>query len=74
LKKLTGKARNVKEFLEELEKNKSKKPDQVREGLEMYVELWKKAIGNGVVPEADDLEVALAKVEGIGGLYKAAEG
>jgi hypothetical protein len=35
--------------------------------------LWKKAISNGVVGASDDINDALAKIEGRGGLYSAAE-
>jgi hypothetical protein len=65
--------KRLSEYLAELERNKDEKPDQVREGIEIYLELWKKAVGNGVVLPSDDIGAALAKVEGKGGLYKAAE-
>ncbi len=71
---MPAKAKSVKEYLGDLEKNKSEKPDHVKEGLEMYVDLWKKAISNGVVSEDDGLDAALVKIEGRGGLYQAAEG
>ena len=66
--------RNVKEYLDELERSKDDRPEQVKEGLESYIDLWKKAIENGVVSPDDDVESALEKVEEKGGLYAAAEG
>ncbi len=38
----------------------------------MYIDLWKKAIEHGVVGEGDKVDEALAKIESVGGLYKAA--
>jgi len=67
-------AKNVGQYLAELENTKKDREDQVKEGLEVYIDLWKKAIENGVVLESDRVEDALDKLEGKGGLYKAAEG
>lgn len=66
--------RQVRDYLEELEKSKGERDPQVKEGLEIYVELWKKAIERGVVKETDGVDDALVKLERAGGLYKAAEG
>lgn len=66
--------RRVREYLEELEASKAGREAQVKEGLEIYVDLWKKLIENGTVSEADDVDAALIKIEAKGGLYKAAEG
>ncbi len=65
--------KNVREYLAELEKTKNDREEQVKEGLEIYVDLWKKTIENGVVRESDPVEDALEKIEAKGGLYKAAE-
>jgi hypothetical protein len=65
--------KNVGEYLAELEKTKNDREQQVKEGLEIYVELWRKTIENGVVRESDLVEDALEKIEVKGGLYKAAE-
>jgi len=46
----------------------------VKEGLEVYLDLWKKAVANGVVTEEDDVESALEKIEMKGGLYASADG
>lgn len=69
----TGAVRSLKEYLDELDRSKSEREDQVREGLEIYVELWRKAIQRKVVSEEDTVEAALEKVEERGGLYKVAE-
>jgi len=67
-----ARARTLEEYLEELEGKKSDKPEQVQEGMKIYVELWRKAVERGVVALSDDLGVALEEVEALGGLYKAA--
>jgi hypothetical protein len=67
-----SKVRNVKDYLAELEKTKGGRPEQVREGLEIYIDLWKRALGRGVVSEADTVDEALVKIDAEGGLYKAA--
>jgi hypothetical protein len=56
-----------------LEGTKNDRPQQVKEGLEIYVDLWKKAIQRGVVSESDTVSEALAKLEKRGGLYTATE-
>jgi hypothetical protein len=66
--------KNVGEYLAELEKTKYDREEQVKHGLEIYIDLWKKTIENGVVRESDPVEEALEKIEVKGGLYKAAEG
>jgi hypothetical protein len=63
---------SVRDYLRQLERTKSGKDEQVREGLETFIGLWEKAIENGVVSEADSVEAALAKLEKKGGLYRAA--
>jgi hypothetical protein len=69
---MVAKARTVSGYLDELERNKKDKPDQVREALDIYVALWKRAIENGVVGPSDEMDLALAKIEKGGGLYKSA--
>ena len=64
--------KNVKEYLSELERSKGDRTEQVKEGLEMYIDLWKKAIERGVVGEGDKVDEALVKIDRAGGLYKAA--
>jgi hypothetical protein len=69
---LTARAKEVRDYLEELERTKEGRPEQVKEGLEIYIDLWEKAIERGVVAESDGVEAALAKIEKQGGLYAAA--
>jgi hypothetical protein len=69
---VTTKMRNVRSYLKELEKTEGERTEQVKEGLEMYIDLWKKAIERGVIVETDEVDSALAKIEKAGGLYKAA--
>lgn len=59
-------------YLAELEANMESKPEQVREGIEIYVGLWRRAVERGVVLSSDEIGAALAKIEESGGLYKAA--
>jgi hypothetical protein len=67
------KAKTLEEYLAALEDKKSEKTEQVKEGIETYVGLWRKAIKKGVVEQSEELEGALGKVEARGGLYEAAE-
>jgi hypothetical protein len=69
---VTAKARNVGDYLRELEKTKGGRAEQIREGLEIYIGLWRKAVERGIVSESDGVDDALAKIEKKGGLYKAA--
>ncbi len=62
--------RSLKEYLGDLDRSKDERDDQVREGLEIYIGLWNRAIEKGVVSEEDTVEAALDKVERLGGLYK----
>jgi hypothetical protein len=64
--------RDVRSYLEELEKTKGDRNEQVKEGLEMYIDLWRKAVERGVIVESDEVDSALVKIEQAGGLYKAA--
>ncbi len=70
---MVAKVRNVEEYLRELERNKGEKPDQVKDALEAYVDLWRRAIEKGIVSQTDEITEALAKIEEKGGLYQAAE-
>ena len=65
-------AKSVQEYLQELERTKKDKPEQIREALEIYLDLWKKALGSGVIGPSDGIDEALAKIEESGGLYRAA--
>ena len=44
----------------------------MKEGLDIYIDLWRRAILNGVVSETDGVDKALTKIEQKGGLYRAA--
>jgi hypothetical protein len=61
------------EYLAELDSKKRDKPPQVKEGIEIYIDLWKKVVEKGVVTDSDEVDVALRKVDEAGGLYRAAE-
>ena len=41
-------------------------------GLDLYIDLWEKAMERGVIEGSDTVDEALAKVEEAGGLYEAA--
>jgi hypothetical protein len=69
---MAAKVRSLQEYIKELERSKKDKPDQVREALEIYLNLWRKAMENGVVGAGDEMEVAMEKIERSGGLYQAA--
>ena len=66
--------RTVKEYIEELEKTKSERTGTVLDGLEIYIDLWKRALENGTITESQEVDEALERIEEKGGLYKAAEG
>lgn len=69
---MTSNAKNVKDYIKELESTKNDRPQQVKEGLEIYVDLWRRAIQRGVISESDTVNEALSKLEEKGGLYKVA--
>lgn len=69
---MAAKVRTLGEYLKELEKTKEGKPAQVSEALDVYLELWKKAVEKGLVKPTDEMNEALSKVEQSGGLYRAA--
>ena len=60
------------DYLKELRETKKDKPEQIREALEIYVELWETVIQKGVVGRDDGIDDALSKVEAKGGLHSAA--
>ena len=69
---MTARMKDVRTYIEELERTKEDRPEQVKEGLEIYIGLWEKAIERGVVEETDGVDAALAKIDEEGGLYAAA--
>jgi len=64
--------KDVRTYLDELEHSKEGRSEQVSAGLEIYVDLWRKAIKRGVISGEDGVDVALAKLDKEGGLYAAA--
>jgi hypothetical protein len=69
---LAAKVRTLGEYLKELEKTRKGKPQQVADALDIYLDLWNKAVEKGTVKLTDEVADALSKVEQSGGLYKAA--
>jgi len=69
---LTVRMKDVRTYIDELERTKEDRPEQVKEGLEIYINLWKRAVERGVVEETDGVDAALTKIEKEGGLYAAA--
>ena len=67
------KSRLVSGYLKELRQTRKEKPDQVREALEIYVQLWESVIRKGIISPDDDIGEALKKIDAIGGLYQAAQ-
>jgi uncharacterized membrane protein len=63
----------VREYLTQLKATRKGKPAQIKEALDVYIELWDKAVGNGTVTEGDEIVAALSKIDKAGGLYQAAE-
>ncbi len=63
----------VREYVEQLKETRKGKPPQIRDALDIYVELWDKVIENGTVSDEDEVGVALSKLDQVGGLYDAAE-
>jgi len=64
--------KDLRSYLRDLDDTKGGRSEQVKEGLEIYIELWEKAIRRGVVMESDRVDEALSKIEEKGGLYAAA--
>ncbi len=67
------KSRLVSGYLKGLRQTRKEKPDQVREALEIYIQLWESVIRKGVVGSDDEIGEALKKIEASGGLYQAAQ-
>lgn len=70
---MSVRVKSVESYLKELRDSKKEKPQQVKDGIEIYIELWEKAIKKGIVSPDDGVESALQKIDASGGLYKAAE-
>ncbi|HUI00317.1 MAG TPA: hypothetical protein VLU99_02815 [Nitrososphaerales archaeon] len=68
-----GQALLLRDYLAKLRETKKGKPPHVREALEVYIDLWDKAVEKGTVSEGDEVDVALSKIDRAGGLYQAAD-
>ena len=62
----------VTEYLEQLKETRKGKSPQIREALDIYMEMWDKVIKNGTVSGEDEVALALSKIDKAGGLYEAA--
>jgi len=70
---LPAKVKSVEDYLKELGDAKREKPPQIKEALQIYIDLWKKTVEKGIVQLTDDIETALTKIDKQGGLYLAAD-
>lgn len=62
----------VREYLRQLRETRKGKPQQIRDALDIYTEMWDRVVENGTVSEDDEVSLALSKIEKAGGLYEAA--
>jgi hypothetical protein len=62
----------VREYLKQLKETKKGKPPQIREALDIYIDLWEKVVEREIVSLDDEIEAALSKIDEAGGLYQAA--
>jgi hypothetical protein len=67
------KPKTVKEYLRELRETKKEKPTQIREALDIYLDLWEQALQKAIVAQEDEIDVALSKIDSRGGLYRVSE-
>ena len=67
------KSRVVSGYLRELRQTKGEKPDQIKEALEIYIQLWESVIEKGLIRPDDPIDEALKKIDASGGLYHAAQ-
>jgi len=70
---LPAKVKSVEDYLKELGDAKREKPPQIKDALQIYIDLWKKTVEKGIVQLTDDIETALTKIDKQGGLYLAAD-
>ena len=69
---MSAKAKDLRSYLEELQKTKEARREQVREGLENNNDLWRKAKERGAEAETDPVDSAQAKIQRQGAHNKAA--
>ena len=65
--------KTVEEYLKELGQGRANKPDDVKEALDTYLELWKTAIEKGTIDGDEGIADALLKLDKLGGLYAVAK-
>ena len=70
---MPAKVKSVEDYLKELGDAKREKPPQIKDALQIYIDLWKKTVEKGIVQLTDDIETALTKIDKQGGLYLAAD-
>jgi hypothetical protein len=63
----------VREYLKQLRATRKGKPPQIREALDIYIDLWDKAVESGTVAEGDEIGAALSKIDKAGGLYQVSD-
>jgi hypothetical protein len=63
----------VREYLKQLRATRKGKPPQIREALDIYIDLWDKAVESGTVAEGDEIGAALSKIDKAGGLYRVSD-
>ena len=65
--------KTVEQYLKELRQNRKEKPAQVKEALDIYIDLWENAIKNRTIDPDESIDSALTKLDAKGGLYKAGD-
>ncbi len=63
---------SVKEYVDRLKETRKGKPPQIKEALDIYIDLWDTVVKNGIVSAEDEVSSALVKLDKAGGLYEAA--
>ncbi|MDA4117857.1 MAG: hypothetical protein OK455_05880 [Thaumarchaeota archaeon] len=61
----------VSEYLKQLKETKKGKPPQIRDALDIYIELWEKVVERKIISDDEEIEAALSKIDKAGGLYQA---
>jgi len=61
----------VKEYLEQLRETRKGKPPQIKDALDIYIDLWDAVVKNGTVSLDDEVSSALTKLDKAGGLVEA---
>jgi hypothetical protein len=61
----------VREYLAQLKETKERKPPQIKDAIDIYIELWDRVIEKGIISEDDEIDAALSKIDAAGGLMQA---